>query len=558
MKTIWHLVKKDLLRLRWAWLLWTLLLLGEIALAEFILTPRSLDIDWFRQMTMTHLLLFVGHVVLVIVLVSLTVMDDSPAGDHAFWLTRPISGLKLLAAKFGVMFLMFWLWPVLVAFPWWVYSGVHGLELLNGFTQAGMVNLAFIVPTWAVAVISRNFGRFLMVGFLISLGALVLVTVAVSRELIGNAGRGIMNFNPSVPVNLALLSFLLVIVVQYVTRLSALSKGLLATGLFGAAILIWFDPRGAWFASPVPVMTLPNGEVVQPIITETSLVISEGGDARIKLVCAVQGVPDEIALLGGSSALRLDWSDGTEFLRENSIGIMPYHTPMKLFALGEPTPDHETKRKYEHMMEESMSRRKTAPGLPPWSKPEPQPVGRYLSLEFVIPSSVAERIVVESPQCIVDFTFKLGLTKILANVPLEEGDATMADGIRLKLLRLTPKPGTDYNDSIEVVTTYAAARTVQFHRVDRQRGTAAYIQPSRGDSLALVSLSRTVSRAVLSMDLPRLWRTDQWVTDQGALARSELVITTAIPMGSTSAQVTVETLVPNGVIRVNNMATYRE
>ena len=97
MNTSLHVVKKDLIRLKFGLLLWVVVLSGGLV---FTAIQSRLD-------GVTYLLFCAATRVLIYGLTPLTAIglmmgmlhDDSVADVDAFWITRPISGGELLVAK---------------------------------------------------------------------------------------------------------------------------------------------------------------------------------------------------------------------------------------------------------------------------------------------------------------------------------------------------------------------------------------------------------------------------------------------------------------------------
>ncbi len=119
--TIYHILKKDRLRLR-SWLVaWWLVILAKAALflygsalRPFDPWPRALNEYGAMMLTQEHLplsmegaigLLWLADFALMLYLVFKLFREDTPLGDRAFWRTRPISGGQLVVAK--ALFLSF-------------------------------------------------------------------------------------------------------------------------------------------------------------------------------------------------------------------------------------------------------------------------------------------------------------------------------------------------------------------------------------------------------------------------------------------------------------------
>src|SRR5262249_55528045 len=98
MNLTWHIVKKDLRALRWPIGVWFLCVVGKLGVGVALLNARGDEgITWFNQMDLLAKTLAVGEL-LSFVLAAALVQEDLMVGTTAFWMTRPISGGRLLRA----------------------------------------------------------------------------------------------------------------------------------------------------------------------------------------------------------------------------------------------------------------------------------------------------------------------------------------------------------------------------------------------------------------------------------------------------------------------------
>jgi hypothetical protein len=108
MSHVLHVFKKDLRRLRWAVAAWIAAVVARLIVntAGAELSFGSLDLQLVVA-NLSDLLHFV-EILLLALIVSGLVHDEPLVGADAFWLTRPIGGVALLAAKlsFAALFLV--------------------------------------------------------------------------------------------------------------------------------------------------------------------------------------------------------------------------------------------------------------------------------------------------------------------------------------------------------------------------------------------------------------------------------------------------------------------
>src|SRR5712691_11720427 len=104
----WHILRKDLRRLGWPLMAWVLIVAGRMIVATTGAAAAFGNLG--LQLTVDNLsvLVTVIDLLMLALLVSWLVHDEPLVGVDAFWLTRPIDPLRLMAAKlvFAAVFLV--------------------------------------------------------------------------------------------------------------------------------------------------------------------------------------------------------------------------------------------------------------------------------------------------------------------------------------------------------------------------------------------------------------------------------------------------------------------
>ncbi len=156
MKQALHLLKKDLRRL-WPLVALILALLCIQLVGEFQ-DPLAVEQDpggyYHSLVTLFHFA--------VILAVAMLIQQEPLVGSTAFWLTRPISRLSLMAAK--AMFLTFFLIVPAVAAKFWVLAA-YGLEperYLSALLETLGPHLAAVLAGVALAVVTPNVPIYIM------------------------------------------------------------------------------------------------------------------------------------------------------------------------------------------------------------------------------------------------------------------------------------------------------------------------------------------------------------------------------------------------------------
>ena len=198
-------------------------------------------------------------------LIVRAVHSESLAGDRQFWVTRPYDWKQLLAAK--VLFvLVFVNIPLFLAQTFLVFkAGFHPAHYIHGLLWLQLFwILILLLPTAALAAVTRNLGNMLLTLLFVGL-------FAIGLSALGNAVP-----NSSFSSSLSWVYFLLIIIavvavilLQYSLRRTARSRWLLV-GLAGALTLVLvaapyraliaraYPPAGAGFPLRLSLSGAPN------------------------------------------------------------------------------------------------------------------------------------------------------------------------------------------------------------------------------------------------------------------------------------------------------------
>jgi hypothetical protein len=229
MKLILHMVWKDMRRLRLPLTLWVLFMAAKLLFFAFIAgVIGHPNLDWLSRVGyMRELILdFIVEPLIAYFLVAFLVYDDPLADRDAFWVTRPISGGRLLAAKAIGAALMFVALPVIVDLPWWVACGFGSHEIFwSAFAMTVMYSIVVIVGM-ACASATNGFPRYAL-WTIVGVAAVATAHIIISLTL----GKGVglftgLNSNenrlalraPWIFVDCLLLISVAIIYYQFFTR----------------------------------------------------------------------------------------------------------------------------------------------------------------------------------------------------------------------------------------------------------------------------------------------------------------------------------------------------
>jgi hypothetical protein len=161
MKLVWHVIRKDLVRLRWWLLAWIAVLALPIFIGVEFTFHRRLELGGIRLAdvvrTLDMLEIGLGWLLTIVL-----VQGDALVGSRQFWLTRPISGTRMLAAKAGGLVVILGAIPVLVALPWWLWCGLDARAIAVAAVESCAVAAAVGAPAALVAAFTDSLARALL------------------------------------------------------------------------------------------------------------------------------------------------------------------------------------------------------------------------------------------------------------------------------------------------------------------------------------------------------------------------------------------------------------
>ncbi len=200
MKLTWHLVKKDLRRMALpvaAWVVFT------VVAAVWFASRRLPEVvaqagDFSRWATGIGALAQVAvgmELVSGALLAAYLVLEDGLVGTTAQWLTRPISGARLLTAKVLAAVLLLVIAPAVALVPVWAAFGFSAGECARAAGEFAGWQLAVTVLAMGCASLVNDLGKFILttvgVAVAFAVGAskpgFQLLEIAVSETLSGKA-----------------------------------------------------------------------------------------------------------------------------------------------------------------------------------------------------------------------------------------------------------------------------------------------------------------------------------------------------------------------------------
>lgn len=307
MSIVWHLIQKDLRRLRWPLALFTLLLVGEILFyASIAGLWQAPNLPWLNRLfSGPELLLRVLFQPLITyLLVGWLIYQDSPVEQDAQWITRPISGGQQFAAKVGGAFLMFILWPLVLNIFWWLACGCGAHEIVVSARELCMVYFQLVSLALACAALTDGFPRFLLWSFV----GVVVYTVIQILFLIGDGvTNGLAGSRFLVGGLTSALAALAIATHQFATRRHGRSLVLVGGGIVLVAVVCALWPWDFLGLGSALTTERPDTASMQVKLTPGPLHLKKlKMNYNALLPLKIEGLPDNA--LPGHLNLTGDWS----------------------------------------------------------------------------------------------------------------------------------------------------------------------------------------------------------------------------------------------------------
>ncbi|MDQ5979308.1 MAG: hypothetical protein QG602_2282 [Verrucomicrobiota bacterium] len=230
MNLILHIIKKDILRLRWALLIWT-----ASYLALLLQPQRRLGAN-----TVWDYLLFTAGLMVVVVgigVVADIIQADHPTRDDAHWRTLPMSSRRVVTAKLLLLGSLFVGLPLVTV---WLGNCLSERPAMRELSEYGMLALVlanFVLSLAAAAACTRTVVHCLMLWLGLSLGTMALAGVLsrFAQVLSPHALFRMPLDKVQVITTLSILVGLAVILNQYLRRKLGTSVVLYLFGAVGVA-----------------------------------------------------------------------------------------------------------------------------------------------------------------------------------------------------------------------------------------------------------------------------------------------------------------------------------
>jgi len=346
MNLTWHIVKKDLRALRWPILLWVLVIITKLGIGVAMLTAAGTEgPEWFLRLDMIAKLL-AGIEGVCFVFMAALIHEDLLVGTTAFWMTRPISGGRLLGAKLLGIGMVFWVMPVLVSLPWWQGCGYGPREIAWAAAETVALQAIFVLVGLLWAVVTDGYARFLMWTLLMviaipAIGGMIGLHFSKTNAVV-TAGVGTSRM--AMALALAVAGIATVVVHQFLTRRLWRTIAIIGatTGLIIMTTLWWpwdLQIAAKWQAygesrveANWPTTTAPAGLTLTLGSAELARAPGARADkpAQLRVNYRVEGLPGSQALLPAVANFSLHWPD--DFAEKGWSSVRPEQSLSRLIT----------------------------------------------------------------------------------------------------------------------------------------------------------------------------------------------------------------------------------
>ncbi len=391
MKLTLHILGKDLRRQRGRLAWWVAVLVAKTALGFALLAGDAPG--YLAQHAGEASILLVGlDIGLCFLLAALLVQEDLLVGTRAFWLTRPVSGARLLAAKLLGAGLLFGALPVLIWMPWWLHCGYGVRELAWAGAETLFWQMLVVVPATLLATLTDSIGRVLL--WLLALLAGVQAGLVLTVQWFSGAPTGVGASQVTVMTAALIVTALATVVRQYLSRQRWRSLGWFGAGCAASFAVAALWPWNIYASLEQRDMREENAAQAAGAFLEFEDAIAlpqdrhevEDGRQRVDVHLRMRGLSADLASAGDTVRQTWHWAGGPDLSIEG-WGWGTTDIMSRVLGISKREPDAETQRYLD-------DKRKARGGLLPRHAP-PAEDGLLFTVSGQGPRSMVARLVRE-------------------------------------------------------------------------------------------------------------------------------------------------------------------
>lgn len=323
MKLTWHIVLKDLCRLRWALVM--LLALTAAKLGIGVLALRGSTTAW--NFALGGGLILAMELMLRYMLVASFVLGDSLVDVGTDWQTRPISGGRLLVAKLMGLILALVILPLVLLVPWWLHCDFGTEDIAFALREYIGWQVVLLLLGLPIAATTGGYARFLLWTAMLVLGGMVFGMDALGKE--GGVTPQLGQTRLWLGATLGVILAITVTVRQFCGRSTRLNRQIMSFGALGGAALVAFWPWVLMDAQGIVDKPRVDGITAVPERLEMA---STPATAAPSQKYFLTGLPEDAMVSGGFAEQTYCWPDGTKFTTKGFLQI-DMEVPRKMLGL---------------------------------------------------------------------------------------------------------------------------------------------------------------------------------------------------------------------------------
>ncbi|MBI5381273.1 MAG: hypothetical protein HZA31_05175 [Opitutae bacterium] len=533
MNLTWHIIKKDALRMRWALLLWVLLLVGEVALNWLLLSPSVIDPEGVERLKVTMQFSTLIGTVVTYLMVAAWVLEEPLVGTDMFWVTRPISGGRLLGAKVLGILLVFGGMSLAVRLPWVWYCGFDVAQI-GRFALTNTLSLsAYSLVAMAVASLTGKSSRFLLGTLLMLLTGFVILSLQIYQ-------RG-DRLNEAVLSGRFLLASLLatggciaVVVWMYLKRRLPAACVMMGGAVWLIVLIMTCAPWTQNELWPEKLEPVAGSDAITLEIVGTNIEAAKANSAnqymakQLTLWVRCGKLPEGLQFDSGTADVELSWPDGTVLRRAATTFVARSDDQPVRYALAMPAKSSDVETAKRLAEERQNQPRPSTQVKSPLALAIKRDAGESLGAVMVgITPPEADRIAKEPPVCTAHVRLPVKRMVALMEMPLRSGETKAAHGVRTKVITADEELGALNNRTqkpariVKLTVSSASATNIApiYYCLDRVRNEVG----TTGQISRFINItSFTFNQAQLTA--PVYWRDGRWVQDDDWASQQTLAV----------------------------------
>lgn len=344
MSRAWQIARKDMRHLLGAWGVWMAFVVGSML--WFGSAPGLVGSalwTWFDIMTLWTRLIVGVQAFFAFVLVGVMVLEDPVVGNDAFWPTRPITRMQLLAGKLLAGGMLFVLGPVAVLVPVWLGLGSTVGTAFAAAANSALWQIPGVLLGVALGGMARSLAQHLLILIFfiaaqLGAGALGATLSAIAGRADGATGAGFVAPAWATAAVLALVCWH-----QYRWADRGRSAVLLSLTLLVSFGLVRFDRSPAGVPEVERVAGAPRAELAlraERLVGRVDEPLPPWPGTRPALdLRVVQPGRNGLVQVPAGGVGRIEgWADGPVDVRLHSPGVIP-ESWIQAVAAARPMPE---------------------------------------------------------------------------------------------------------------------------------------------------------------------------------------------------------------------------